>query len=410
MDRNKILSSHQHGFRPKHSTKTALIDLLDFVTNFFEKKMYIVGLFIDIFKAFDCLNHNILLPKLEHYGIRGVTLDWFRSYLFNRFQFTCQSDAKSLYHKIVCGIPQGSILGPYLYLIYVNDIFNVSSETKCILYADDTTLLFADTNLKTLLANSSAQFSLFSLWFRDNLLALNPKKTNFVIFYLMHAKFVFPKLLHFDTHTVNRVDCVKFLGFMIDSTLSWNSHINCILCKVSTGIGMVKIFSKFLPMYYLLSIYHSFIAPYLTSGIEFWGTACEVLLHPLRIAQKHCVRLIAGVSRLEHCAPIARNLNILLLNDLCNFHILSVIFKVYNNDGCEVVNNLLKLVNSVHLRQTRSCNVNFYVPFCRLNIQKNFIVYRGVKLWNELSIVLRQSSSLSLFKKNIISTLFANYV
>ena len=149
ISKNNVLNAHQHGFRPLHSTNSSLTNVLDYITAVLDRKYVALALFINESKDFDSLNHNILLSKLEHYSIRGVALSWFRSYLCNRFQYIVLKCDRSLLRLIVSGVPQGSILGSYLYLIYVNDIFNVCNEVKCVLYVDDTTLILIGPNIKS---------------------------------------------------------------------------------------------------------------------------------------------------------------------------------------------------------------------------------------------------------------------
>ena len=180
--KNNVLNAHQHDFQPLHSTNSSLTDVLVYITAALDRKYVALALFIDVSKAFDSLNHNTLLSKLEHYGIRGVALSWFCFYLCNRFQYIELSNDRLLLCLIVSGVPQGSILGSYLYLIYVNDIFNVCNEVKCVLYADNTTLILIGPNIKSVFDRAPALFMLFSTLFIDNKLALNSKKTNFVLF------------------------------------------------------------------------------------------------------------------------------------------------------------------------------------------------------------------------------------
>ena len=176
--KNNVLNAHQYGFRPLHSTHSFLTDVLDYITVAFDRKYVALALFINVSKVFNSLNLNILLSTLEHYGIRGAALSWFRSYLCNRFQYIELNNDRSLLCLIVFGVPQGSILGSYLYLIYVNDIFNVCNEVKCVLYADDTTLILIGPNIKSVFDRAPALLMLFSTWFIDKKLALNSKKTN----------------------------------------------------------------------------------------------------------------------------------------------------------------------------------------------------------------------------------------
>ena len=240
-----------------------MADMLDFITKSIDNKLKVLALHLDVSKAFDSLNQSILLSKLEHYGVRGTVLSWFSSYFSLHFQFTEQLIIKSQFRKINSGIPQGSVVGPFPYLVYVNDIFNFSSEVKSILYADNTTLLIADSNLHNQLHRATNIFGLHSVWFQDNLLALNANKSQCMFYFCKSYDLL--NTLSFDDHVASRVDSVKFLGFYFDSMLYWDKHIEHIRVKMSRCIGMIKL-CKFLPKTSLILMYNAFMLPFILRG------------------------------------------------------------------------------------------------------------------------------------------------
>ena len=150
LDRNNILGSYQYGFRSKYSTSMALTDIANKIVDSFEENSFLIGIFVDLSKAFDTINHDIMLTKLKHYGIRGLAQSWYNSYLSNRYQCTKYKNCMSESKKIVCGVPQGSLLGPLLFILYINDIVKVSKNPSYILYADDTNILFNGNDLASL--------------------------------------------------------------------------------------------------------------------------------------------------------------------------------------------------------------------------------------------------------------------
>ena len=209
LTKHHILHESQHGFQTNHSTCTAAMDLLNEITKNLDKKYLTLGLFIDISKAFDSINHDILLSKLEYYGIRGVANSWFHSYITNRFQYIESANSSSLLRPIIAGVPQGSILGLILYILYVNDIFSVCIIAKCVIYTDDTTILISSSSINDLMAESVNILTQFFLWFCANKLALNDKKTKYVIFsssVISHNDH--NNWLVFDSHTVTRSNFV----------------------------------------------------------------------------------------------------------------------------------------------------------------------------------------------------------
>lgn len=405
---NNSLDKSQHGFRKNYSTCSAIADVTNYITEALDKKLVAIALFVDVSKAFDSLNHNILLHKLDYYGVRGVVLNWFKSYLTSRYHYTVINNSRSLCSVMESGIPQGSILGPLLYIIYVNDIFNVHSNVKCVLYADDTVLIVRDKDVNNLFKRCSQLFALYSVWFTDNKLALNAKKTNYVIFSI-GLKFggVYDNL-HFDIHDVKKVDFVKYVGIIIDCHLSWKEHINSVNDKIVKGYALLKK-CFYLPKNCLLTMYYSFIYPYLIYGIEFWGCACQSYLHKLIVLLKSCVRLIAHVPALTHCAPLARNLGLLFLEDIYKFCLFCQMYKVYHNMSNSVISSMFTKVDLIHVRFTRSLNQNFYVFPCRTNIRRFSFSYNGVIIWNALSHELKGTVTFHKFKRVIKDSLLISY-
>ena len=179
---NDTLYKYQFGFREQHSTELALILLLDKITEAIENNEYSVAIFLDLSKAFDMVNHKILLSKLEFYGVRGLPLQWFNSYLSNRKQYVSYNGSNSCHLNISCGVPQGSILGPLLFLVFINDLHNVSENLFFILFADDSNLLLNGPNLNDLCRQMNTELINVVNWFKMNKLCLNVKKTNFMVF------------------------------------------------------------------------------------------------------------------------------------------------------------------------------------------------------------------------------------
>ena len=195
------------------------------------KKKYTLGVFIDLSKAFDTVDHDILIKKLNLYGVKGVLLKWFKSYLSNRKQYIEVESQKTDYLTIKCGVPQGSILGPLLFLIYVNDLSSSSRILEPIMFADDTNLFFSHKDIKELFRTVNFELEKICTWFKANKLSLNEGKTKYTLFHKPTDKDNIPlKLpkLKMNEKEIQRTDCIRFLGVLFDENLTWNNHIHLI--------------------------------------------------------------------------------------------------------------------------------------------------------------------------------------
>ena len=234
----QILNNSQFGFRKNMSTALAIIELVEEITTAIDEGKTTVGVFIDLKKAFDTVDHNILVKKLEHYGIRGLAKNWVCSYLENRRQYVCINDSNSECLDVKCGVPQGSILGPALFILYVNDMCNVSKSLKSILFADDTNLFYAGKDLDEVCKIISRELNILHIWFQVNKLSLNVAKTNFMIF--GNKRFEENYMISIKGMNINRVYVTKFLGVHIDSKLNWNEHISVIKTKVAKNVSIMN--------------------------------------------------------------------------------------------------------------------------------------------------------------------------
>ena len=238
------------------------------------------------------------------YGIRGPILKWFESYLADRSQYVTYDGINSDTSFLKCGVPQGSILGPLLFIIFTNDIFNVSELLFTVLYADDTCVLLGGKDLENIISCLNNELKNISTWLKANKLSLNVKKTHYIIFHRARIKVPQNHLsLHMDNSTLSKTQNLKYLGVILDHKVSWIQHISYVKNKISKGIGIMYKARRYLGSKSLVNLYHSYIYPYLIYCIESWGNAAQCHLEPLFKLQKKIIRIITFSDYNAHTEP-----------------------------------------------------------------------------------------------------------
>ena len=263
IDANQILYKYQFEFRKSHSTNHAIISLVKKVNNAMDSGKISIGVFLDLIKALGSVDHCILLDKLYKYGIRGTPWNWFKSYLDNRKQYVCYSDTLSATMPITHRVPQGSILGPLLFILYINDLANVSENLFSILFADDTTVQIEGTNINTMMATLNCELAKLTEWLNANKLSINVSKSHYMVFHRSRRKINKGNIL-LGTTILSQVTFTKFLGVILDDKLKWTHHISYIKTKISKGMGIILNARKVLKKKVLLQLYHSFGGMHLT--------------------------------------------------------------------------------------------------------------------------------------------------
>ena len=425
LEEHDILCKNQFGFRKGYSTIYALIEIIEKIKHSVDQGKFGCGIFIDLKKAFDTVNHDILLSKLEHYGIRGPLLSWFRSYLTDRKQFVFCNGVQSSTKAITCGVPQGSVLGPLLFLIYINDLPNISDKLQFFLFADDTNIYYEDKDLKTLEKVINKELRKLSLWLNLNRLALNISKTNFVIFRTHQNKVDHNVTLILNRKAIEQKSYVKYLGLLVDEHLSWEEHINGISKKISRSIGIITLLRNSMSKELLVNLYYSLIYSHLIYGIHVWGSACATKLEKIKVLQNKAVRVISKVQHfqiygeppgpLPPSEPLYNDLEILKLDDVFKFHIVKFVFQCLSHETPPTFHDWFKVNNEVHHHGTTS-NVEIFrenyfdvgtvVQTKNLHTKPSILVNYGGKslqvtgpiLWNDLPNEIKNKENLNPFK------------
>ena len=361
-----ILADSQFGFRTHHGVEHPLLLFTDRVRKSLDKGMSNVSIFIDLKKAFDTVNWDILLAKLSHYGINGgAELAWFRSYLVRK-QFVLAGDVVSDVVAMLCGIPQGTVLGPLLFLIFVND-FAFATSLMSLLFADDCTLQGEGVDLPSLIALVNNQLVIAEKWFSANLLTLNVKKTKYVIFDPSSPTSYPLSLppLSIGSNILERVGnrqqetSVRFLGVLIDEQLSFKEHVAALKKKLSSGIFALASAKRNAPLSVRRCIYYSLFESYLRFGVLLYGCVGEKEIRELEILQKKAIRHVAGVFYIAHTDPLFQSLRILKLRDLISLERAMLVHKFKHNKLPSAFHNFLTPITPIEMsrRQDPDCFV-----------------------------------------------------
>ena len=401
-----IISNSQFGFRQKHSTSHAILILIEKVTKAIDKFQHTVGVFLDLSKAFDTIDHDILLYKLHHYGIRGKALEWFRSYLTNRKQFVVINGHYSSQQDVDCGVPQGSLLGPLLFILFINDIQNSSEILSFILFADDSNVFLSHHDPHTLVNILVSELEKLLSWIRANKLSLNLQKTKCMIFSNSLDKL--PTNITLDGTVLEIVSSTKFLGLTIDNKLSWKPHIDSVCRTISRNIGIINKVKYCFPTDTLLMLYSSLILPYLNYGIIVWGHTHTTFLDKILLLQKKALRIICHTSWRAHTDILFLENNIMKIYDLFRHHLGQFMYKLENKELPNIFYDMFQKNKSIHKYPTRHSN-EFHLPLTRTILTHSIFTTAGPKLWNTLDNNLKLAPSIMTFKSRFKSHLLSSY-
>ena len=331
LEDNKCLYSLQFGFRRSHSTNHALVEITENIRKALDNKEFTAAVFVDLQKAFDTVNHEIILAKLEHYGIRNATNDWFRSYLHNRTQYVSINGIDSETETIRHGVPQGSVLGPLLFLIYINDLNFAIKYSKVFHFADDTNLLHSSKCLRTLKNQMNSDLNTLFQWLHANMISLNTDKTGFVIFHKTGTQrpSIFLKM---GGSRINPSKYIKYLGILIDENLNFSAHCSSLLSKLRRANGMLSKARHYINTNDLRSLYYSLYSSHLTYACQVWGQMENSHTKAIFQSQKRAIRTINFSNFTAHCQPLFYKSKILTLKD--HITLLNVTFtkKVMSNE------------------------------------------------------------------------------
>ena len=398
---NNLLTDCQSGFRPLHSTCSVLLDLNEYFLRCIDEGYAIGAIFLDLKRAFDTVNHNILFNKLAKYGVQDKELSWFVNYFSDREQCVCIKGAKSAFKRVSVGIPQGSLLGPLLFTIFVNDIccIDLGVDTKLCLYADDTAVFVRSKNVNQLSQLLQSKLDLIGQWLDLNCLVMNSKKTKVM---LIGSK---GRLKNHTLHVMHKGTCIehvysfKYLGVIIDSCLKWDKHINAISLKISRIIGYIRRIKHYLPDDVMRLLYNSLILPQLDYCNVVWGRSAHCHLDKLQKLQNRYARMILKADILTPHRQMLSQLQWQTVRQRVRYQCCVYLYKIING-MTPVYLKPLVIVRFTPFYTRYAFNSPLFVRTPRTDYYKKSFHYEVSTMWNNLPSFIRSAQSLSTFKKS----------
>lgn len=397
LENNKLLFPMQFGFRKAHSCEGLLLQLIDYISKAKDKNKHVLNVYIDLKKAFDTCVYPILLQKLAHYGLDPTTVGWFDSYLSERKMYTKLGDSESDMMDILCGVPQGSILGPLLFLIYINDLPHVTKLFTA-LYADDTTFAHYHEDIDTLFQETNTLLADVEDWFDANMLSLHPGKTRFILFTNSKTAKESKHELFLQNNSILRVQetgtekSFKLVGVYLDEGLTFKYHIKHVQKKI---IGMTSLLSRskhILPSKIKKVLFHSLVQSHLQYCLPVWGGATGT--SALKTTQKKAARVACSVKWNKHCDPCFANLQALKFDDLYKLSCAKIALKSVSNLQVEGLKNCFIPTNTDITRKGRTeanygpktrlqCKKDLITPFYTKEELRRLPPYRVPEIWNK---------------------------
>lgn len=403
LNKYKLLHENQSGFRPKHSCQTALVKLIDDWMECIDKGDMVGALFIDFRKAFDLVDHTILLNKLSLYKLNSSSLEWFTSYLSSRQQAIESDKGLTDFTTVSSGVPQGSILGPTLFLIFINDLPLYFKKCSSDLYADDTTVHTHSNNIDTIETDLQNELGNTQTWSKKNKMNVHTTKTSCMLVGTKKRLSDSRSLtITVNDVTIQNVSKQKLLGVYIDENLTWSPHIDHLCSIVSSKISLLRQLATYVPTRVQKLYYQGYILPYIDYGSVIWGAASGTNIERLAKLQKRAARIILHANYDTPSDQMFKDLHWLSVPDRLKYNKAVLTYRAVNNLSPEYISKLLKPMSEVHTLNLRSSvNGTLYVPKSRTSLYDGSFSCSAPRLWNALPQTITNAGSLSAFKQSL---------
>lgn len=397
VDNNGIILEEQSGFRKHHSCETALNLLLLKWKQSIERGKIVMAVFVDLKRAFETIDRSKLRDVLKRYGIQGIALKWFSSYLENRTQVTRYNKSVSSETAVDLGVPQGSVLGPLLFILYINDLKRVLHRVEVNLFADDTVLFFEGSSYTECFQVMNEELRYFSEWLKWKKLKLNIAKTKYMIV-TTRSQTGCTGEVRIDEEVVERVKSMKYLGVMLDEKLNFCEHINYSIKKAAQKFGVLCRVSRYLPFDAKVTLYKTIIAPHFDYCASIQFLASKTQLKRMQILQNKVMRLILQCERLTPRVIMLNCLQWMSIRQRIEFNTLVFIFRVVNGMAPQYLTSTVCYGWDMHRYETRYAG-SLRLPNYRKTCTQNSLLYKGYSLFNQLPEDAQRTNNLRHFKR-----------
>ena len=394
---NRLLSTHQHGFLPKKSTLSELLECLNDWMSAIENGEYVDVVYVDLKKAFDSVVHSKLLLKCEKYGIKGNLLEYIKAFLSDRWQRVKVGDSLSGWKRVTSGVPQGSVLGPLLFLIYINDMPDILSTCTAKLYADDSKLYKSGPRPNLEIVGLQRDLTTFELWCRDWQLNINAAKCN--VLKIGTSRNGQEPIYRLGGEIVQTESCVKDLGVFIDTKLNFSQHCSRMCARISRKIGLIYRTFSGRTLEFMRTMFVTHIRPIAEYNSEIWSPCYVKDIDLVENLQRRFTKRIKGMYRLEYSERLKRcNLESLELRRIKKDLVL--VYKIIHRLIGLEFNDFFSYAPRLG---TRGNSLKLYPTFAGRTVVVNSFNFRVINVWNSLSDPVVTSTSLCVFKRQLDS-------